>query len=303
MTALAAAGDGLEHGMLEAAALLAEGAPAVLLVVTEEQPPEAYSAWIDDVPFPYAVGLLITPGNDWRLTLNSARMQSSKARWALTLDLLCSPARSATCQHAGKNRVIDTMATRPVTEKNRDAYYGGCWPRPRALPCSGSVACACAWWFSRCWPACRVMPRTHRLRARKTVSRCFWLFVRFMARTGVLDLRDSRRRQIRATGPDDHRQSSIADDVVFLMGCSPTPTAWSSKALGEPRSLAPPCAAPIHQQQRQHRHARCRRRCAQTRPAPDHLSRRHPHPAGPGTRLSSGGRGNCPAGAEILTPW
>ncbi len=38
MTALAANGDGLEHGMLEAAALLAEGAPAVLLVITEEQP-------------------------------------------------------------------------------------------------------------------------------------------------------------------------------------------------------------------------------------------------------------------------
>lgn len=39
MTALAAAGDGLEHGMLEAAALLNEGAPAVLLVISEEQPP------------------------------------------------------------------------------------------------------------------------------------------------------------------------------------------------------------------------------------------------------------------------
>ncbi len=40
MTALAAAGDGLEHGILEAAALLDEGAPAVVLIITEEQPPK-----------------------------------------------------------------------------------------------------------------------------------------------------------------------------------------------------------------------------------------------------------------------
>ena len=78
MTALAAAGDGLEHGMLEAAALLAEGAPAVLLIVTEEQPPKAYSTWIDDVPFPYAVGLLITPGNDWQLSLNLSLIHISE---------------------------------------------------------------------------------------------------------------------------------------------------------------------------------------------------------------------------------
>lgn len=68
MTALAAAGDGFEHGVLEAAALLAEGAPAVLLIVTEELPPEAYSPWIDDVPFAYALGLLLTPGQQWQLT-------------------------------------------------------------------------------------------------------------------------------------------------------------------------------------------------------------------------------------------
>ncbi|MCO7513256.1 beta-ketoacyl synthase chain length factor [Pseudomonas guariconensis] len=67
MTALAAAGDGFEHGVLEASALLAEGAPAVLLIVTEELPPEAYRPWIDDVPFAYALGLLLTPGTHWRL--------------------------------------------------------------------------------------------------------------------------------------------------------------------------------------------------------------------------------------------
>lgn len=67
MTALAAAGDGFEQGVVEAAALMADGAPAVLLIVTEEQPPPAYGPWIDDVPFAYALGLLLTPGQQWQL--------------------------------------------------------------------------------------------------------------------------------------------------------------------------------------------------------------------------------------------
>jgi hypothetical protein len=92
--------------MLEAAALLEEGAPAVLLVVTEEQPPTAYSAWIDDVPFPYAVGLLITPGNDWRLSLNSTRDSLSKSQWPHPLSLLRTLlGQDASCQHAWKNRL------------------------------------------------------------------------------------------------------------------------------------------------------------------------------------------------------
>jgi hypothetical protein len=92
--------------MLEAAALLDEGAPAVLLVVTEEQPPEAYASWIDDVPFPYAVGLLLTPGNDWQLSLTSATGESPKADWPHALSLLrILFSEQTTCQHAWKNRV------------------------------------------------------------------------------------------------------------------------------------------------------------------------------------------------------
>ncbi|WP_085631026.1 beta-ketoacyl synthase chain length factor [Pseudomonas sp. R16(2017)] len=106
MTALAAAGDGLEHGMLEACALLDEGAPAVLLVIAEEQPPQAYSAWIDDVPFPYALGLLLTPGTGWRLTLNSAPGALSNAHWPHALNLVQTLLGQQTlCQHAWKNRV------------------------------------------------------------------------------------------------------------------------------------------------------------------------------------------------------
>lgn len=106
MTALAAAGDGLEHGMLEAAALLNEGAPAVLLVITEEQPPEAYATWIDDVPFPYAVGLLLTPGNQWQLTLGTQGKDAAPTEWPHALNLLRTLlGEQGSCQHAWKNRV------------------------------------------------------------------------------------------------------------------------------------------------------------------------------------------------------
>ncbi|ULT70308.1 beta-ketoacyl synthase chain length factor [Pseudomonas sp. BNK-45] len=106
MTALAAAGDGLEHGLLEAASLLADGAPHVLLVITEEQPPEAYASWIDDVPFPYALGLLLTPGDDWQLSLGSDDGQTPKAPWPHALNLLrLLLGAQNTCQHAWMNRV------------------------------------------------------------------------------------------------------------------------------------------------------------------------------------------------------
>ncbi|AJO76181.1 beta-ketoacyl synthase chain length factor [Pseudomonas sp. MRSN 12121] len=106
MTALAAAGDGLEHGMLEAAALLTEGTPAVLLVIAEEQPPAAYATWIDDVPFPYALGLLLTPGQQWQLTLDTTTEQIPHAGWPHALNLLRTLLGEQTsCQHAWKNRV------------------------------------------------------------------------------------------------------------------------------------------------------------------------------------------------------
>jgi len=106
MTALAAAGDGLEHGVIEAGALLAEGAPAVLLIVTEEQPPEAYAEWVNDVPFPYAVGLLLTPGTDWQLSLGTGDGSLPAAGTPHALKLLRTLLSGETCcQHSWKNRL------------------------------------------------------------------------------------------------------------------------------------------------------------------------------------------------------
>ncbi|MEB0079042.1 beta-ketoacyl synthase chain length factor [Pseudomonas sp. CCI3.2] len=106
MTALAAAGDGLEHGVIEVGALLAEGAPAVLLIVTEEQPPNAYATWVDDVPFPYAVGLLLTPGTDWQLSLNTCEESLPRMQLPHALNLLRTLLSGhSCCQHSWKNRL------------------------------------------------------------------------------------------------------------------------------------------------------------------------------------------------------
>lgn len=106
MTALAATGDGLEYGAFEAAALLAEGAEAVLLVVTEEQPPQAYAQWIDDVPFPYAVGLLLTPGNEWHLSLNTDTQGTKRTQWPHALNLLRAlHTDQSVCLHPWNNRL------------------------------------------------------------------------------------------------------------------------------------------------------------------------------------------------------
>lgn len=108
MTALAAAGDGLEHGVLEAATLLNEGAPAVLLIVTEEQPPAAYAPWIDDVPFPYALGLLLTRGDEWQLALSTCQSNDDanpSGKWPHALNLLRAlSTQQCALQHPWKNR-------------------------------------------------------------------------------------------------------------------------------------------------------------------------------------------------------
>ena len=71
MTAIAAEGDGLEHAVLEAGMLLNEGAPAVLLVIAEESPPDAYRPWIDENT-PYALALRLTKGDSWQLQLQAS---------------------------------------------------------------------------------------------------------------------------------------------------------------------------------------------------------------------------------------
>lgn len=103
MSALSAEGDGLEQGLLEAASLLGDGAPAVLLVAAEETPPALYAPFIDDVPFSYAVALLLSPGNDWQLSLLPG--SGPRSNWPHALELvraLCNGQTSL--HHHWKNR-------------------------------------------------------------------------------------------------------------------------------------------------------------------------------------------------------
>lgn len=88
MTALAAEGDGLEHAVLEAAMMLNEGAPAVLVVVAEDETPDIYAPWISDVRFPYAVGLLLKPGTGWQLRLEQTKAQGPVTQRPHAIELL-----------------------------------------------------------------------------------------------------------------------------------------------------------------------------------------------------------------------
>ena len=103
MTALAAEGDGLEQALLEATTLLGEGAPGVLLVIAEETQPALYRPYIDDVPFPYAVALLLRPGNQWQLQLTES--SGPRSAWPHALELVRAlSSGAASLQHHWKRR-------------------------------------------------------------------------------------------------------------------------------------------------------------------------------------------------------
>lgn len=71
MTAIAATANGLEQAVMEAVLLLHADAESVLVIVAEEQQPEFYQPWIDDVPFAHALALQIVPGNRYSLCMRA----------------------------------------------------------------------------------------------------------------------------------------------------------------------------------------------------------------------------------------
>ena len=108
--AIAGEADTFEHAMVEAAALLSDGAPTVLVVIAEERPPSAYDGWIDDVPFSYAVALRVggidaTPGTRWQLRLEPHQGTSASAAWPHALDFV-------RALHAGEDGLEHTWKTR-----------------------------------------------------------------------------------------------------------------------------------------------------------------------------------------------
>jgi hypothetical protein len=117
--AIAGEADAFEHAMLEAALLLDAGAPAVLAVIAEEQPPPAYAQWIDDVPFSYAVALRLGQagaagtGPCWQLQLDRHDGGESRCAWPHVLDFLrVLHTRESSLEHVWKTRRWNWQRTR-----------------------------------------------------------------------------------------------------------------------------------------------------------------------------------------------
>jgi hypothetical protein len=77
--AVAANADTLEHTVIEACGLLHAGADDVIVILAEDAPAPAYRDHIDDIPFPYAVALRLTPGTEWMLSSNPTPATSAPA--------------------------------------------------------------------------------------------------------------------------------------------------------------------------------------------------------------------------------
>lgn len=71
MTAVSSMDGVLETGLLEAVMLLGDGAEEVVVVVVEEPLAERYEVDAVRAPFPYAVALRITAGDDYRLAFSA----------------------------------------------------------------------------------------------------------------------------------------------------------------------------------------------------------------------------------------
>jgi hypothetical protein len=108
--AIAGEADTFEHAIVEAAALLGDGAPAVIVVVAEERPAAAYDGWIDDVPFSYAVALRVSRADDtvagprWRLSLRGNTEAAPSAAGPHALHFVRALHDGATLDHPWKTR-------------------------------------------------------------------------------------------------------------------------------------------------------------------------------------------------------
>ena len=70
--AVAGDADTLEHTVIEACGLLHDGADEVIAVLAEDTPAAPYRDRIHDIPFPHAIALRLTPGEDWTLSSTPA---------------------------------------------------------------------------------------------------------------------------------------------------------------------------------------------------------------------------------------
>ncbi|MCP2075829.1 UNVERIFIED_ORG: 1-acyl-sn-glycerol-3-phosphate acyltransferase [Pseudomonas lini] len=110
------------------------------------------------------------------------------------------------------------LATQPVTGKHRDAYYWRLFATAASFALFGlGGLCLRVLVF----PLLAWLPgdaQAHRQRARRTVGRLFWFFIRFMARTGVLTYQIDGAEKLGRPGQMIIANHPSLIDVVFLIG-------------------------------------------------------------------------------------
>lgn len=79
-TALAVSADGIETALAECCALLAEGAPRVLLLLADDPLKTEFATAAERAPFPYALALVVGQGSDFTLSLMPSENGSGEAR-------------------------------------------------------------------------------------------------------------------------------------------------------------------------------------------------------------------------------
>ena len=93
--------------------LLAEGAPAVLVVIAEDQTPAVYGPWVEDVGFPYAVALVLKPGQGWQLSLETADESGARTPHPHAIELIRALLDGRhTCTHQWSRRQWTWQRTR-----------------------------------------------------------------------------------------------------------------------------------------------------------------------------------------------
>lgn len=105
MTALAASHAGLELAVLEAVLLLQSGAASVLVLLAEDEQPQLYRPWIDDVPFAHALALQIVPGGGWQLEPSAQQLPECR-------NPLCPPALTLLPLLLGEQKTLQTGSWR-----------------------------------------------------------------------------------------------------------------------------------------------------------------------------------------------
>ncbi|MFO2463188.1 1-acyl-sn-glycerol-3-phosphate acyltransferase [Pseudomonas sp. 15FMM2] len=110
------------------------------------------------------------------------------------------------------------LATQPLTDKPRDAYYWRLFATAASFSLFG-IGSLCLRLLV--FPLLSCLPgdaRLHRQRARHTISRLFWCFIRMMQRAGILTYSVEGAEKLGRPGQMIIANHPSLIDVVFLIG-------------------------------------------------------------------------------------